>query len=66
MLFLFSQGKKCNTNQKKKSAVYGEDVVSERVCQNVDLRNFMSVIRLVKIVSAQIGLWWLMMTKSKV
>jgi len=31
--FLFSQRKKCNANQKK-SAVYGENAVSERVCQN--------------------------------
>jgi len=31
--FLFSQGEKCNANHKK-SAVYGEDAVSERVCQN--------------------------------
>jgi len=29
--FLFSQGEKCNANQKKKC---GEDAVSERVCQN--------------------------------
>jgi len=32
--FLFSQGEKCNAKKKKKSAVYGEDAVSERVCQN--------------------------------
>jgi len=32
--FLFSQGKTCNTNQKKICAVYGEDAISERVCQN--------------------------------
>jgi len=32
--FLFSQGDKCNANQKKIYAVYGEDTVSERVCQN--------------------------------
>jgi len=32
--FLFLQGKKCNANQKKICAVYGEDDVSERVCQN--------------------------------
>jgi len=32
--FLFSQGEKCNANQKKICAVYGEDAVSERVCQN--------------------------------
>jgi len=32
--FLFSQREKCNANQKKICAVYGEDAVSERVCQN--------------------------------
>jgi len=35
MLFLFSQEKKCNANQKKKiCTVYKKDAVSERVCQN--------------------------------
>jgi len=33
-VFLFSQGEKWNANQKKICAVYGEDAVSERVCQN--------------------------------
>jgi len=31
--FLFSQGEKCNANQKKHMCG-GEDTVSERVCQN--------------------------------
>jgi len=31
--FLFSQGEKCNANQKK-NMCGGEDAVSERVCQN--------------------------------
>jgi len=55
--FLFSRGEKCNANQKKICAVYGEDAVSERVTK-IDLRNFVPMIRLVKIVSAQVGLWW--------
>jgi len=34
--FLFLQGEKCNANQKKekKNVMYGEDAVSERICQN--------------------------------
>jgi len=32
--FLFLEGEKCNANQKKRCAVYGENTVSERVCQN--------------------------------
>jgi len=36
------------------------------VCAKIGLRNFVPVIRLVKIVSAQVDLWRLMMIKSKV
>jgi len=32
--FLFSQGEKCNANQKKICAVYGQDAVNKRMGQN--------------------------------
>jgi len=55
MLFYFCKGKNATQIRKIICAVYGEDTVSERV--KIGLRNFVPVIQLVKIVSAQIDLW---------
>jgi len=63
--FLFSQGENTTQTRKNICAMYGEDAVSKRVSKLV-CEISVPMIRLVKIVSAQVGLWWLMMTKLKV
>jgi len=63
--FLFLQGEKCNANEKKKCAVYGEDTVSERVCQNW-FAKFHAGDTTCEDRERSDGLWWLMITKPKI